>query len=140
MSFSYDEEKCYVCGQQSPEGLKLKFEHIPGGRSRTAHVFEERHQGYDNIVHGGILAAVLDDTMSHAIIALGLMPVTIEMTLRYRRPTYVGEEMTFEGEVNKVGRRVVDASAKGIGPDGQVRVEAEGKFIIGRVGNRNDVT
>ena len=139
MGFSFEEEKCYVCGAKSPEGLRIKFERIPGGKSRAAHTFEERHQGYDNIVHGGILAAVLDDTMSHAIIALGLMPVTIEMTLRYRRPTYVGEEMTFEGEVCKVGRRLVDASAVGRGPDGLVRVEAEGKFIIGRVEERADV-
>ena len=140
MVFIYEEEQCYVCGAKSPEGLRIEFERIPGGSSIARHTFEARHQGYDNIVHGGILAAVLDDTMSHAIISLGLMPVTVEMTTRFRKPTYVGEEMTFEGHVTKVGRRFVDASAVGRGPGGVVKVESEGKFIIGKVDERAEIS
>jgi uncharacterized protein (TIGR00369 family) len=92
-----------------------------------------RHQGYDGLVHGGIIAAVLDDSMAHALMAIGLMPVTAEMKVRFKKPINVGEEILFEGKVIRSGRRIVEASAVGKGPDGDVRVEAEGKFAIGIV-------
>ncbi len=139
MSFTYEEERCYVCGAHNPEGLKLKFEHIPGGHSRVKVVFEARHQGYDNIVHGGIISAVLDDSMAHAVMALNLLPVTTEMHIKYRKPVLVGEEILFEGRVDRVGRRLVETSAKAIGPEGDIRVEAEGKFFIGAATGRIDV-
>jgi len=132
LSFDYEEEKCYVCGAKNPEGLKLKFEHIPGGRSKVKVVFEPRHQGYDNIVHGGIIGAVLDDSMAHAVMALNILPITTEMKIKFRKPVLVGEEILFEGMVEKVGRKIIDTSAKAIGPDGDLRVEAEGQFYVGK--------
>jgi uncharacterized protein (TIGR00369 family) len=136
LGFIYEEDMCFVCGSKSTEGLKIKFEHIQGGKSEARYAFEPRHQGYDGVVHGGILAAVLDDSMAHAVMALGLMPITTEMRIRFKKPIAVGEEVLFEGQVEKVGRRMVEAKAVGIGPDGEVKVEAEGKFLIGKAENK----
>ena len=131
MSFLYEEEGCFVCGGKNIEGLQIKFDRIPGGRSFAKHIFEARHQGYDGVVHGGILGAVLDDSMAYAIMALGLMPITTEMKIRFKKPVVVGEEIVFEGQVVKVGRRIIETAAVAKGPEGDVRVEAEGKFFIG---------
>ena len=107
MEFTFRENKCFVCGPQNADGLQLRFENNSEGMSKARCVFGEKYQGYDNIVHGGLIAAVLDDSMAYAIMGLGLMPVTAEMKIRYKKPTK--------------------------GPDGEVRVHAEGKFVIGVV-------
>lgn len=133
MEFTFRENKCFVCGLQNEDGLQLRFEKNSEGTSKARCVFAEKYQGYDNIVHGGLIAAVLDDTMAYAIMGLGLMPVTAEMKIRYKKPTRVGEEITLEGKVTKVGRKMVEVEAYAKGPDGEVRVHAEGKFVIGLV-------
>jgi len=130
LGFTFDEEGCFVCGVKNIDGLKIKFERIPGGRSFAKYAFEAKHQGYDGVVHGGILGAVLDDSMAYAIMALGLMPITTEMKIRYRKPVAVGEEIAFEGQVVQVGRKIILTTAVAKGPKGDVRVEAEGKFFI----------
>jgi uncharacterized protein (TIGR00369 family) len=130
MPFEYLEDNCFVCGAANPDGLKLDFKHETAGRSEVRCAFDERFQGYDGVVHGGILTAVLDDSMAHAVMAIGLMPITAEMKVRFRRPIRVGEEILFEGWVTKSGRRFIETAAVGKGPDGEVRVQAEGKFAI----------
>ena len=133
MEFSYRGNKCFVCGPENEDGFKLRFENSSEGLSKARCVFEEKHQGYDNIVHGGLIAAVLDDSMAYAIMGLGLMPVTVEMKIRYKKPTRVGEEITLEGRVIKVGRKMVEVEADAKGPNGEVRAHAEGKFMVGIV-------
>ncbi len=130
MGFNYLEGNCFVCGKNNPDGLQLDFIRNPGGTSEVRCTFEHRHQGYDNIVHGGLIAAVLDDSMAHAVMAIGLMPVTAEMKIRFKQPVMVGEEILFEGRVVSTGRRFVLTSSVATSPDGSVKVTAEGKFFV----------
>ena len=137
MSFLYEEEGCFVCGARNDEGLKIRFDRISGGTSFAKHIFEARHQGYDGVVHGGILSAVLDDSMAYAIMALGLIPVTTEMKVRFKKTVAVSEEIEFQGQVVKVGRRIIETSAVAKGQEGDVRVEAEGKYFVGAMRDRD---
>jgi len=84
----YDPEKnmCFGCGVANNIGLKLRFtdhgDFIQAEWQPLAH-----YQGYPNILHGGIIAALLDETGGWYVSAkIGTAGVTSEMTTRYLAP------------------------------------------------------
>jgi uncharacterized protein (TIGR00369 family) len=79
---------CMICGNRddNPHSHALAFDRQPDG-SVSAHCsFSRRHQGYDGMLHGGMISALLDAAMTHCLFALGLHAVTAEMTVRFVAP------------------------------------------------------
>ncbi|HSQ59356.1 MAG TPA: PaaI family thioesterase, partial [Acidobacteriota bacterium] len=58
-----DDAYCFCCGPENPIGLKLTFEETSEGRMRTLWTPRKEHQGFKDIVHGGLVATVLDEVM-----------------------------------------------------------------------------
>ncbi len=105
-----DDHMCYVCGKDNVHGLRLIFDHKPG-LLRSSVVFSKQHQGYKNIVHGGLLATVLDEMIVNLCWKEGLPAVTAELTVRLKKPTKVGQEVLLEGHLgNKRGRVLMGSS------------------------------
>jgi acyl-coenzyme A thioesterase PaaI-like protein len=131
------DDACFVCGPSNPIGLHLEFERDIENRRATSRVtFAKEHQGWDGVVHGGILAAVLDDVMAYAIMTTDNLPITTRISVMYRKPVRVGETMALEGIVVEIRPRV--AQARGIiypadGGEGarqDIRCEAEGIYYL----------
>ena len=80
-----DYQRCYVCGQQNPFGLQLYYRN-EGSQIVTEFTGEERHQGFPGVVHGGILAAILDETMGRVSVLEHRWVMTGRLELRYRAP------------------------------------------------------
>jgi len=131
---TWQENGCFVCGESNDFGLHLEFDVDPATHvSRSKVVFDKKYQGWDNIVHGGILAAVLDDTMAYALMSLDTMGITTQLTVKYRKPVKVGETLHLEGSVEKVKSRLAYARAVGYvieNDDKIIKVEAEGSFYL----------
>ncbi len=49
----------------------------------------EKYQGYDNRVHGGIIASIIDESMVHCLMGHDLVGVTIDLNIQYRLPLYI---------------------------------------------------
>ncbi len=86
-------------------------------------------EGYHHIVHGGAIAALLDAAMTHCLFGRGVMGLTAEMQVKYRRPLPVGRmtqiRASLEASVgNQVYRLIATVSA-----DGEVKAEARGTFF-----------
>ena len=60
-----DDHYCFVCGEENPSGLHLKFS-ANKGKIQTEFIPRKIHQGYKNIVHGGIISTLLDEAMVKA--------------------------------------------------------------------------
>ncbi len=56
-----------------------------------------RYQGYGGVVHGGILATLMDEIMAHSLWQRGIPVVTAKLSLRYREPVPVGEPLHIYG-------------------------------------------
>ena len=122
-----DDHFCFVCGQQNALGLRLSFKVDAVGRTiETVFLPRKEHQGYQGIVHGGIISAVLDECMTKLAFSLGIDAVTAKMTVRFKRPLSVGEEVTVTGRLLKEGTRAIEAEAVAVRQDGSVVAEAEG--------------
>ncbi len=120
---------CFVCGEHNPAGLQIRFfveDDVVKARLNP----EEHHCGYPNVVHGGIVAAVLDECMGWAASRSNKrMCFTGEMTVRYLRPVPADRATTACCEVVKPGRRMVTAKGCLVDDDGVEYARSEGRFI-----------
>jgi len=66
---------CFACGQLNPGGMKLDFE-VSRDRAEARYTAEQRHQGYDGLLHGGVVTALLDEAMGWAIFHQGIRRCT----------------------------------------------------------------
>src|SRR4029450_2695085 len=77
---------CLVCGRQNPHGLKLSLHVDEGGTGGAEFTPRAEHIGFEGIVHGGVLATVLDEAMVWAATWAGRrVCVAGGMTGRFRR-------------------------------------------------------
>ena len=81
------------------------------GKVCAEFTFSKAHQGYKDIVHGGLLSAVLDEAMAKASLMQGMPAVTAEITVRFRNPLLVNERAVVEAEIKRVNRKIVETSA-----------------------------
>lgn len=98
---------CWGCGD-NPGGLRLP---TPEGEGLTSYVakfsFDERHQAGPGLVHGGLVAAALDEAGGLLATWYRFPSVTAELAVRYRRPVHINRELTIRAElVTNEGRRL----------------------------------
>jgi uncharacterized protein (TIGR00369 family) len=125
-----DNRRCFVCGENNPDGLQLVLRMDKDeGRAAADVVFPERFQGWEGIVHGGLLATVLDEVMIYAARSNGLRCVTGEITVRYVKPARTGEAYRLEGRVTGTKGKITLAESELIGADGEVFARATGKLF-----------
>lgn len=126
-----DDRQCFVCGQDNPMGLRLSFEVDEVARTiKTVFNPQKAHQGYEGVVHGGIISSILDEAMANLAFALGYNAVTAKLTVRFKRPLTVGETVTVTGRLTKEAKRAMEAEAVAVKEDGTVIAEAEGLLMV----------
>jgi len=124
------DRNCFGCGQDNEVGLKLIFRKEPGKVS-SEFVLDRKFQGYQNMLHGGIIATIMDEAMVHAAILEGLFPVTAEMTIRYIKPVYAEQRLAVEGWLAERGTRKLDAHAQLMdAATGVVCAESSAKLVL----------
>jgi uncharacterized protein (TIGR00369 family) len=124
-----DDQHCFLCGHQNSYGLQLDFV-AEGETLRTRWVAEKRFQGYAEVLHGGIISAVLDEVMINLPWKLHNAPVTTaELTVRFLAPAPIGMELHFIAHVVKPGRRLWELRSECVGADGIKYAEATAKAM-----------
>ena len=91
-----DDQMCFCCGPKNPIGLKLKFETEADGRMSTVWRPKKEHQGFKDIVHGGLVATVLDEVMIRMLYHRGISAVTGSMETKLLKPLRWGRDYRFE--------------------------------------------
>ena len=120
---------CFVCGQENPHGLRLKSR-VEGGRVVLDYVTRASDLGWRHLVHGGILATLLDEVMTWvAILETGAPCVAAEITTRLVKPVPEGTSLRCEGEVIRCGRRLILTAGTLLTADGQPAATATGKYV-----------
>jgi acyl-coenzyme A thioesterase PaaI-like protein len=101
---------------------------------------EDWHQSYPGRVHGGLAAAVLDETIGRAVWVAqpDTWAVTVELDLKYRQPLPTCASLKAVGRVTRDTRRIFEGSGEILLPDGSVAVEGHGKYLKMPVGNIAD--
>lgn len=113
---------CFGCGQLNPDGLKLRVT-AADGRARAIYHAREEHQGFPGLMHGGLIATLLDEVMGWAMYSSGIWAVTGKMDLRYRRPIPLGTDLAVEAAVTK-------QHARGLVAHGEVRALSSDELLV----------
>lgn len=122
---------CFVCGVNNESGLAMKFyEHGPGDVTATYEV-PEHFQGYPGVVHGGIIAAMLDEVAGRAAMTgkHEQFRYSAKLEIKYRKPVPIGEPLLVHGwVVEQRGSRAI-AKADLRQQDGTLLSEAEALLV-----------
>jgi uncharacterized protein (TIGR00369 family) len=123
---------CLVCGMKNPFGLRSFFYELDNDELLAVFTPLEEHQSYPGRLHGGIATAILDETIGRAILMKyneEVWGVTLEFTIRFKKPIPLNEELRVVGRITKEGRRIFEGSGEILLPDGTVAAEGSGKYI-----------
>ena len=124
-----DDSWCFVCGEANPAGLRTRWT-LEGGVARTRFRAERRHQGWQGIVHGGILSSLLDEAMAKCLRLQGVDALTGRIDVRFRMPVPTGVTILAEARIVADRGRAIALEAAIVGADDGVRYcEAEGVCI-----------
>jgi acyl-coenzyme A thioesterase PaaI-like protein len=124
-----DNQSCYVCGKKNPVGLAVDFEIDRDARtSKAAFIPADAHQGFQGIVHGGILSSLLDEAMAKLAFTIGIPAVTAEITVKFKASAVPGRELLITGRLTQETGRLILAEAK-IEQGLAVIAEAKGKLL-----------
>ena len=124
-----DNQMCYVCGTKNLHGFKLDFKHPKKGVLQTEVIFSEHHQGFKGIVHGGLMATVLDEVMLNLAWVEGIPAVTAEMTIRLQNPAKTGQKVYFEGRLDEDKGRILRTSGIAKDENGLILATATGTCV-----------
>ena len=111
MSFVAD-NMCFACGAANQHGLKLTFSY-DGDAYVTTFIADPHFQGYEGIVHGGILATVLDEVMARLVWEKAGPAATAKLEVRYKRPAPTGQPIIVRGWITgerRKGRAFITAA------------------------------
>ena len=127
-----DNSRCWLCGNFNPHGFQLRFRK-EGDDTVTETVVPWYYQGFEGVVHGGMVAALLDEVMSHAVKATGEIAVTGTLEVKFLRPCRTEELVTLRGRVIEKKGRLLEARGEVV-QNGEVVAEGKGLFVIPREG------
>lgn len=123
-----DESYCFACGKNNPIGLKLEF-HTEENVARGTFLPRREHQGYDGVVHGGILATLADESMAQLLIAHEIEAVTATLEMKYKRPALVEEVLQIEARIDGSKGKIHRLATSIVNANGLVVAEAQAVFI-----------
>jgi len=123
-----DDQYCFVCGGKNPSGLQLTFS-LKEGKVFAEFIPQKIHQGYKDIVHGGIISTLLDEAMVKVALLQGIPAMTAEFAVRFKNPLMVGEKAIIEAALVKINKRIIETSGKMKKEDGTLIAEGHGKLL-----------
>jgi uncharacterized protein (TIGR00369 family) len=121
---------CFVCGESNPIGLNLRFE-TDGLVVRARFTPRPEHIGFKQVVHGGLIATVLDEIMVWACLAqTKRFAYCAELTVRFQNPLRPGEETLATAELVTNRRdRIFEVKSELKDGVGKIFATATGKYI-----------
>jgi len=133
---------CFGCGPANPQGLRIRS--IPeGDRVVCDWTPESHHEAFPGVLNGGIIGSLLDchsnwTAIWHLMQQRGLdeaIPmVTMEYSVKLRRPTPSTQPLHLEAWVNKVDGDIVTVESELYSGD-KLCDHGVGKFVVVRPGH-----
>jgi acyl-coenzyme A thioesterase PaaI-like protein len=118
---------CVVSGLANPMGIAMRA-HRDGDEAVARVTLGPAFEGAPGRAHGGVVAAVFDDTMGFVLSMLRTPAFTGRLTVTYRAPTPVGEELEFRAQLRERSGRKLVIEGRAL-REGVCLAEAEGLFI-----------
>ena len=121
---------CFVCGRNNPGGLQLSFDLDKERQTlQTTFIGGPTFQGWDGIVHGGMISTLLDEVMAKLAYELGYQAITVTLEVRFKSPAPILEPLHVHGEITEVSKRLIKARGRVVKEDGTILAEGKSTLI-----------
>ena len=120
---------CVACGSTNEHAPRLRFVASPQGGVTTSFQPNTGDEGYNGILHGGVIATLLDAAMTNCLFAQGHCGFTADLHVRYRHPVTSGEPCALRAWIERSSSPLFTLRAE-LRQANQLRVTATGKFMI----------
>lgn len=126
------DDYCFACGKRNPIGLGMQVTYQEASSLAEAVLALPReYQGWQEVIHGGILATLLDEIMMHAVWHFVGSGVTLGLEVQFRQPLAPGEIILAQGEIIETKGRRLKAQGKIIRQaDGRLIANSLGRFLL----------
>lgn len=118
---------CFACGLENPFGLQLEFRDNGVDEVVCEYVVPDKFNGYPGVVHGGIVAAMMDEVVVRTAMITdpNRFMMTATINIKYRQPVPTLTPLILVGRMVRDRGRAARAEGELRLPDGSVAVEAE---------------
>ena len=120
---------CFACGSNNGAGLRLKFHKQEDGSVLGYFFSDPRFEGYPGMVHGGIIATLLDSAMTHCLLRNGVPALTGRLSIRYSLPIRTGMVIKLEARVVNQSHGVFMLEGKAF-VEGKKMASAEARYML----------
>ena len=123
---------CFVCGLKNKFGLNASFYETDSNELIALFKPRQEHQGYPGRLHGGIAAAILDETIGRTITTgkdNEIWGVTLEFNIKYKKPIPLDEEIKVVAKLTYEDKRLFGGTGKILLFNGEIAATAEGKYL-----------
>ena len=106
---------CFICGMENPVGLHLHIYETAPGEVESTYIAPDHFQGYPGVLHGGLVAALIDEVSGRA--HMGSDPMdprfmfTAKLEVKYRKNVPIGRQLRIVGKAGKSRARSAEAWA-----------------------------
>jgi acyl-coenzyme A thioesterase PaaI-like protein len=119
---------CFVCSGSNPMGLALRYAPQPDGSVSASFLGHSALEGYPGLLHGGVIAALLDGAMTNCLFAQGRPALTVELKVRYHAEVGAAEELQVRAWLEDDSHGLYQLRAE-LKQGGEVKAAATGKFM-----------
>lgn len=92
----------------------------------------EKHLATPKIIHGGMIAAMMDGVIGVAALCLvapeGKLVSTVEYKINYFKPAFLGDKLLGKGRVDHQGKRIIHTSGEIYNQNNEIIAKAMGTF------------
>ena len=123
---------CFICGVENPVGLHLHIYETEPGVVETISTAPEHFQGYPGVMHGGIVAAILDEVSGRAHMGDPSSPrfmFTGKLEIKYRKNVPIGQPLKIIGKAGKDRTKFAECWAGIYDESGELLAEANAIHI-----------
>jgi acyl-coenzyme A thioesterase PaaI-like protein len=118
-----NDHHCFGCGRLNLHGLQLSFfANADGSGVWTPFTPTDAFEGYEGVVHGGIVCTILDEVMAWSLYRQKTWAVTGTLSTRFRKPVRVGESVRAIGSMIRDRGRVIEMR-------GEIRRESDNALL-----------
>jgi len=123
------QSSCFACGSRNPRGLHLNFQSNEANEMIADWIPDSDLEGFQGVVHGGIVSTVLDEAMAKVVAASGAKAVTAELRVRFRMHVASGKTVHVRGWIDSHNKRMAKTEAILTSSDGSELAHAWATFL-----------
>jgi acyl-coenzyme A thioesterase PaaI-like protein len=109
--------------------LRLQFQKNEAGEMAAEWIPDSELEGFQGIVHGGIVSTVLDEAMSKVVAESGVKALTAELRVRFRQHVTSGTMVCIRGWIDSQNKRLTRTEAVLTSSDGTELAHAWATFL-----------